>query len=238
MYKGKKLSVILPAYNEEESIADVICDFYETDFVDEIIVVDNNSKDKTVQVARRTKKARIVKEKRQGYGYAIWKGLEEAKGDILVTCDADKTYVAEDIKKLLAKSLRYDFVWASRVHKKYLLKGTNMGLVRRTANRAISKLIQILFSGPELTDLGATFRLLNRRPYEKIRQYFRTGGGHFQPELTILALLNRFSITEVPVHYGARSGKSKISGSFIGGLKTAKAMLGLIVQYRIQGLEG
>lgn len=238
MYKNKKISLILPAYNEEESIADVIDDFYETGIVDEIVIIDNNSKDKTAQLAKSTGKAKVVREKRQGYGYAIWKGLETAKGDILVTCDADKTYAAEDIKKLLQHSLKYDFVFATRVDKKYLLKGSNMNFLRRTTNRTISKLIQILFNGPKLTDLGATFRLLNRKPYEKVRQYFRTGGGHFQPELTILAILNGFSIKEVSVRYGARQGASKISGTLLGGLKTAKNMLNLILRYRVLAWRG
>lgn len=237
MYKGKRVSLILPAFNEQEAITDVILDFWNIGIIDEIIVVDNNSTDSTAKLVKGTKKAKLVKEYKQGYGYAIRKGLGTATGDILVLCDADKTYAASDIKKLLAQSTEYDFVFSTRMDKKYNFKGARMGFLRRSTNIAISKLIQLFFHGPELTDLGATFRLLNRKPYETIRPYFRVGGSHFQPELTILALLNGFTIREVPVHYGPRTGKSKISGSILGGIKTAKAMLGIILYYRLKTLS-
>lgn len=234
MYKNKKISLILPAYNEEDSITGVIFDFNNTGYIDEIIVVDNNSKDKTAQRVQKTKKAKVIKEKKQGYGCALQRGLKEAKGDILVTCDADNTYVASDLKKLLSKSQKYDFVFSTRVNKYLLLPGSRMGAVRRWANITVSKFLSVLFKGPKLTDAGATFRLINRRPYEVIKPYLKTGGINFQPELTILALLYGFKVKEVPVHYGPRTGKSKISGSIIGGMKTAKAMLGLILYYRFK----
>lgn len=234
MYRNKTVSLVLPAYNEEASIVQVIKDFLKTGVVDEIIVVDNNSKDATVELARKTKKVKVVQEKKQGYGYAIWKGLKVARGDLLVTCDADNTYRATDIKRLLARSSNYDFVWATRVDKKYLLKGSNMGILRRTANRAISFMITLFFKGPPLTDLGATFRVLNRKPYQSIRKHFKTGGGNFQPELTILALKRGYRIIEVPVYYGARTGTSKISGSFADGVRIAFKMIGVILGYKFK----
>jgi len=238
MYKGKKVSLVLPAYNEEESITHVISDFSKIKEIDEIVVVDNNSKDKTALLARKTKKAKVVKEIKQGYGYAVRKGLDIAKGDILILCDVDRTYKAEDTKKLLSQAHNFDFVFSTRVHKRYLLKGADMWFIRRWANITLSKMIQFLFMGPSLTDIGATFRLFNRKPLEVIKPYFKVGGGHFQPELTILALLNGFSIKEVPVYYGPRSGTSKIAGSLKGSIKTAKNMLKLIIYYRINSLRG
>lgn len=237
MYKGKKVSLILPAYNEEDSIAIVINDFYKQKVVDEIVVVDNNSKDKTFTYAKETKKAKVVKEQRQGYGFALWKGLATAKGDILITCDADQTYVASDVLKLLKKSNTADFVWATRVIKPEWSKGSNMGILRRYANIFISRILQILFlSKTTLTDLGSTFRLLNRNPYLAIKKEFKEGGGHFQPELTTLALLHGYKIVETPVYYKARVGESKISGSFLNGVKTAKDMMVLILKKRIETL--
>ncbi len=233
VYKGKKVSLILPAYNEEESIVKVIGDFAKTGVCDEIIVVDNNSKDNTSKLAKLTRLAKVVKEKKQGYGFAIQKGLAVSRGDILVTCDADNTYRAKDIRRLLNQSLKVDFVFANRVCKRYVLMGSNMGYLRRSANIFISKLIQFLFKGSDLNDLGSTFRVLNRKPYERIKDQFTVGGGYFQPELTMLALLNGFSIREVPVYYGPRTGISKISGSIVGGVKTAKNMLILIISYRL-----
>ena len=232
MYKGKKVSLILPAYNEEESITSVILGFTRIGLVDEIVVVNNNSTDKTESLAKGTGKARVVAEKKRGYGYALRRGLSTAKGDILVMCDADNTYMPADLKKLLAYLGKYDFIFGTRVNPKYLLKGSTMGLVRRWANILVSTLISILFKGPILTDAGATFRVFERRKYEKIKRGFTTGGINFQPELTILALTNGFKVKEVPVRYGPRKGLSKISGSTLGGAKTAVAMVSLIIEHR------
>ncbi len=236
MYKGKKLSLILPAYNEEESISDVILNFSKVRVFDEIIVVDNNSQDKTIKLAKATQKAIVIKEKKQGYGYALRKGMAKAKGDILVLCDSDNTYTPEDVFKLLKYSHKFDLVFSTRTNKKYHLKGGNMRGVRRWVNIFVGKIIQVLFSGPSLSDPGATFRLINRHAYEKIKSLFTVGGVHFQPELSILALLHGFTIKEVPVRYGARTGKSKISGPLIGGIKTARKMVSVILYYRLASL--
>lgn len=238
MYKKKTISLILPAYNEEESITRMIDEFADVGVVDEIIVVDNNSKDNTVKLAKATGKARVVREKRQGYGYALRKGLSAAKGDLLILCDCDNTYRASDIKKLLAQSDDFDCVFATRTKPKYNLPGSNMGWLRRNANIAVAKLIQALFNGPNMTDPGATFRLLDRKVYETIKSYFTVGGIHFQPELTILSILNGFKIAEVPVYYAARTGESKISGPFFWGVKTAIKMVGVIFSYRIRTMLG
>ena len=231
MYKGRTVSLVLPAYNEEESIVRVIQEFKKTWLLDEVIIVDNNCKDNTVKLARGVKNVKIVKERKQGYGYALQRGLAVSKSKIIVTCDADNTYTPRDIKKLLSKSESFDFVFASRVNKKYILPGARMGFVRRWANILISKLIQFGFKGPKLTDLGATFRLLNRNGYEKIKDHLSVGGIHFQPELTILALRNGLKVVEVPVHYGPRKGISKISGSLWGGIRNARKMVGIILYY-------
>lgn len=231
MYKNQKISLILPAYNEEESVASVINKFLKLKVIDEILVVDNNSKDNTAKIAKQIKKVNVLREKKQGYGYALRKGLKKATGDLLVLCDVDNTYEARDLFKLLSKSSKYDFVFATRTKRSFNLKGSNMDFLRRIANISVAKLIQVLFRGPNLTDPGATFRLLKKSAYKSIEPYLKVGGGHFQPELTIHALLKGYSIIEVPVYYRGRTGQSKISGSIIGGLRTAKAMVAIIIYY-------
>lgn len=237
MYKAKKVSLILPTYNEEESITRVILNFQKVGVIDEIIVVDNNSKDSTIKLAKVIKMVRVIKEKKQGYGFALRKGFQKASGDLIVLCDADNTYKASDLKKLLVMSHKYDFVFATRTDKK-LSKGSNMDWLRRNANIIVGRMIQILFAGPKMTDPGATFRLLNRNALKIIEPYFSVGGGHFQPELTTLGLLHNFKIVEVPVYYGSRTGESKISGPLIGGIKTAKAMIAVIIHHRLVSLLG
>ncbi|PUA34213.1 MAG: hypothetical protein B9J98_01075 [Candidatus Terraquivivens tikiterensis] len=99
------ISVVIPAYNEEEAIGPTIEEFkqvIEMMNVDyEIVVVDNNSTDKTAEVATKHG-ARVVREVRQGYGNACIKGLREARGKIIVLTEADRTFAARDLKKMLA----------------------------------------------------------------------------------------------------------------------------------------
>jgi glycosyltransferase involved in cell wall biosynthesis len=113
MYRDKTITVVIPCYNEEEGIARVIPAL--PDCVDEIIVVDNNSTDRTAEVARNLG-ARVVHELRKGYGAAYKAGLTAVTSDITVTMDGDGTYPMEEIERcvdyLLDKDL--DFVSASR----------------------------------------------------------------------------------------------------------------------------
>ena len=113
MYRDKKISVVIPCFNEEEGIALVIDSLPES--VDEVVVVDNNSTDRTAEVAR-DRGARIVFEERKGYGAAYKAGLPAVTGDITVTMDGDGTYPVEQIEEcidfLLDNAL--DFVSASR----------------------------------------------------------------------------------------------------------------------------
>ncbi len=111
-----KVSVIIPTLNEEKSIGETI-DQIPKDFADlEIMIVDGLSKDRTVEIAK-GKGARIVMEKRRGYGRAYKTGFAEAKGDIIVTLDGDTTYPAEiipDLVKML-KDEKLDFISCDRI---------------------------------------------------------------------------------------------------------------------------
>jgi len=113
MYREKTISVVIPCYNEEEGIASVIDALPPS--VDEVVVVDNNSTDRTAEVAK-SRGARVVFEKRKGYGAAYKAGLPAVKGEITVTMDGDGTYPMEQIEEcvdyLLDNDL--DFVSASR----------------------------------------------------------------------------------------------------------------------------
>ncbi|MEI6631167.1 MAG: glycosyltransferase, partial [bacterium] len=96
MWKNKKISVILPTYNEKDSIGGVIEDFFNTGYVDEVIVVNNNAAKGTEEEVRKTRAIQVF-ESKQGYGFAIWKGFKEASGDILVLSEPDGTFEGRDI---------------------------------------------------------------------------------------------------------------------------------------------
>src|SRR3989344_487657 len=101
----KKVCIFIPAYNEEKSIGKTIDEINKVtknlkNYKFEVIVANNNSDDKTGEIAKKHK-AKVVFEKKQGYGYAYKKGLSEAKGDIVITGDADATYPLYDIPRFI-----------------------------------------------------------------------------------------------------------------------------------------
>jgi glycosyltransferase involved in cell wall biosynthesis len=231
MYRASTVSVVLPAYNEEPNIRQAIEDFYATGVVDEIIVVDNNSRDRTVEEARRTR-ARVVQEPRQGYGHALRRGLREATGDLIVLSEPDGTFVAGDIVKLLAYSEDFEMVCGTRTTQELIWEQANMGWFLRKGNWTVAKLVQFLYDGPSLSDCGCTFRLTRRSAIDRIIDDMTVGGSHFLPEMVILALRKNLKIIEIPVNYRGRIGESKITGNLTGTLRTGFRMIGIILKYR------
>ncbi|MBI2621286.1 MAG: glycosyltransferase family 2 protein [Candidatus Levybacteria bacterium] len=162
MYKGKKISIVLPEFNEEKNIGRAISDFWKLKIVDEIIVIDNNSKDRTSESALRNK-AKVIKEHKQGYGFALQRGLREAKGDYVVLCEPDGTFVAADLLKLLSKMGDYDIVSGIRTNKKFISRNANMGEFLRLGNIFVAKITQFLYSPTtNLSDCGCTFKVIKK----------------------------------------------------------------------------
>ena len=212
MYKGKKVSVVMPAYNEEEYIAEAVKEFSSIPEVDEVIVVNNNSTDRTKELAIKAG-AIVVDEEKQGYGYACQRALKEASGDLIILVEPDGTFSAHDIEKFLAYSNDFDFVIGSRTSKEMIHEGANMGKFLRWGNWILAKMIEVLFNAPSLTDVGCTYRLIKRDALEKIKDKFTVGGSHFSPEMMILAIRSRIPMIEIPVNYKERKGSSKITGT-------------------------
>jgi glycosyltransferase involved in cell wall biosynthesis len=231
MYAGKTVSVVLPAYNEASSIYAAVEDFFVPGVVDEVVVVDNNSRDGTVEQALRTR-ARVVHETAQGYGHALRRGLREASGDIVILAEPDGTFVGRDVLKLLAYADDFDMVCGTRTTRELVWAQANMGWFLRIGNLVVAKLIQVLFGGPSLTDCGCTLRLMHRRALAAILDDLSVGGSHFLPEMVILALRRGLRIIEVPVNYRGRVGESKITGTLRGTLRTGFRMIGLIVRFK------
>lgn len=211
MYRNKTVSVILPAYNEEENVRAAIDAFLAIPFVDEVVAVDNNSTDRTAAEIRSTR-ARYVHEGVQGYGAAMQRGLREATGDLLVTVEPDGTFSATDLERLLEASGKHEAVFGTRTVRTFITTGANMGFAIRMGNWAVAKFMMILFNGPSLSDSGCTFRLLHRSAYERIRHRFHVTGSHFLVDMMIRCMQARVAFAEVPVHYGRRIGTSKITG--------------------------
>jgi glycosyltransferase involved in cell wall biosynthesis len=233
VHRGKTVSVVFPAYNEEQYIRPAIEDFLISDVVDEIVVVDNNSRDRTAAQAAATP-ARVVTETRQGYGFALRRGLAEATGDIVILAEPDGTFIGRDVLKLLAYADDFDMVCGTRTTRELIWDQANMGWFLRMGNWTVAKLLQVLHGAPSLSDCGCTLRLTHRAAVEQIRAELTVGGSHFLPEMVILALRHRLKVIEIPVNYRGRVGESKITGSFSGALRTGLRMITLIVRYRLR----
>lgn len=232
MYGNKSVSVVLPAYNEEQYIRAAVEDFARTGVVDEIVVVDNNSRDRTAEEARMTT-ARVVQETAQGYGHALRRGLREATGDIIIMAEPDGTFIGRDVLKLLAYSEDFDMVCGTRTTRELVWEQANMGWFLRIGNWVVAKMLQFLHDGPSLSDCGCTLRLTHRKALQQIQDDLTVGGSHFLPEMVILGLRKHLAIIEVPVNYRGRIGESKITGNMKGTLGTGFRMIGLILRYRV-----
>ncbi|MDQ3171535.1 MAG: glycosyltransferase family 2 protein [Acidobacteriota bacterium] len=230
MHEGRTVSVVLPAYNEETAIADAVRAFAAVPGVDEVLVVNNRSKDRTEERALEAG-ARVVREERQGYGAALTRGLREATGELIVLAEPDNTFVARDVLKLLAYAGDFDMVCGTRTAPNMIWDGANMGFAMRLGNTSLAKVIQVLYGAPSMTDCGCTLRLIHRSAWKRMDPYITVTGSHFLPEMVILALKRGVRLVEVPVNYRGRIGVSKITGSWSGTVRTALRMGGLAVAY-------
>jgi glycosyltransferase involved in cell wall biosynthesis len=231
MYGGRTGSLVFPAYNEEPNIRQAVLDFLVSGVVDEVIVVDNNSRDRTADEAAATG-ARVVREQRQGYGHALRRGLREATGDLVIMAEPDGTFVGRDVLKLLAYSEDFDMVCGTRTTRELIWAQANMGWFLRIGNVFVAKLVQVLFGGPSLTDCGCTLRLTHRAALARILDDLTVGQSHFLPEMVIAALRRGLRIIEVPVNYRGRVGESKITGRLSGTLRTGFHMIALVLARR------
>jgi glycosyltransferase involved in cell wall biosynthesis len=233
MYKQHRISVVMPAFNEAEGIESSILDFLALPEVDEVVVVDNNSRDNTADLARRAG-ARVVMETRQGYGYACRTALAAGEGDYIILVEPDQTFLATDIYKFLAYAEEFDIVLGTRTSKTCIWSGSNMGPFLRFGNLAVGKLLEYLHNGPCLTDVGCTYKLLRRESLWKIMDQFTVGGNHFSPELMIIGIRSGLVCVEIPVHYRRRVGTSKITGQFWKAFRLGLRMIAMIVCRRFK----
>jgi len=224
-----KIKVIIPAYNEQDSIASVIKDIPKN--VDEIIVINNNSTDNTVKHAEQAG-AMVLTETNKGYGYACLKGMhyiatQETKPDIIVFLDGDYSDYPEELTKIVAPILNdnIDFVIGSRV--KRLREGGSM-TPQQVFGNWLATFLMGLFFGAKFTDLGP-FRAIKYEKLLEMNMQDKTYG--WTVEMQLKALKQKLSYTEVPVRYKQRIGVSKVSGTVKGTIFAGFKILGWIFKY-------
>ena len=221
-----RISVIIPAYNEESSIG-LVLDALPQEKIHEIIVVDNCSTDATARVAQEHG-ARVVKEPRKGYGSACRKGIDELDApDIVVFIDGDFSDFPEEIVLLIGpiETGEKDFVLGSRM----IFPKSQFALLpqARYGNRLAILLIKLFFKY-EFTDLGP-FRAIRYSSLMSLGMQDRDFG--WTVEMQIKALRNGLRIHEVPVNYRKRVGISKITGTLSGTIRAGTKIIYTIFKY-------
>jgi glycosyltransferase involved in cell wall biosynthesis len=197
--------------------------------------MDNCSTDGTAEIARELG-ATVHSRPLRGYGDALKQAMDAASGDILVLVEADATFRAKDIGKLLEYLKDADMVIGTRTTRQLIEQGANMDGLLRWGNVAVGKLIEVLWWGfePRFTDVGCTYRAIWRDAYMKIRDYLTRDDAAFSPEMMIEVLRIRGRIIEVPVsYYRRRGGASKHSSSRWHSVRTGLRMLNLILRKRL-----
>lgn len=221
-----RISIIIPAYNEESSIG-LVLDALPQEKLHEIIVVDNGSTDATARVAQEHG-ARVVKEPRKGYGSACLKGIDELDApDIVVFIDGDFSDFPEEIVLLIRpiETGEKDFVLGSRM----ILPKSQSALLpqARYGNRLAVFLIKLFFKH-EFTDLGP-FRAIRYSSLMSIGMKDMDFG--WTVEMQIKAVRNGLRIREVPVNYRKRIGISKITGTVLGTFRAGVKIIYTIFKY-------
>lgn len=240
-WRGSRISVVFPTYNERDSIRAAILDFAATDVVDEILVINNNaapgtSEEVAAAIPSLTNGTlvREIHEPRQGYGFAIQRGLREATGDYIVVSEPDGTFLGRDTFKLLAYVDDFDVVYGSRTARTFIWRGANMGTFLRWGNWAVAKLMEFLFNSTNLTDVGCTMRLVRREALTEMQNRFTIGGSAFGPEMMLLSLLYGLRVIQVPVNYLPRIGESSVTGDVRKAFFLGMWMIGLVLRYRVR----
>ena len=233
MYKGKRVSLILPTYNEKDSIRKVIHDFEELAVVDEILVINNNAIHGTSAEVCHTSAVEIH-ESAQGYGAAIQRGLREATGDLIAVCEPDDTFLARDLTKFLAYAEDVDIVYGSRTVRTFIWDRANMGLFLRWGNWGVAKLLEVLFNTNYLSDVGCTYRLMRREAVEKMLPALKVKSNFFGPEMMVRGYLMNLRCLQIPVNYKDRVGQSSVTGDITKAIRLGLQMIILIIAMRFR----
>ena len=223
-----KIFVIIPTYNEEENVEQVITDYKNQKFVKEVIIVDNHSSDKTVEIAKSCGATVITKDKNKGLTDSYIVGMRESlKSDtnIVVFTDCDRTYSATDLEKMLPYLDNCHMVIGTRQRQVLSEENTQNSMFFVWGNYLLAKVIQLKYFSllhlgvVELTDVGCMHRCIRKESLEKIIERFvkkntnepviTPNSGLFAILMTMIGIENNLKIVEVPITFKRRMGRSK-----------------------------
>jgi len=223
------IKVIIPAYNEQDSIAHVVNDIPK--IVDEVIVISNNSTDKT-ELNAKNAGATVLKETKKGYGYACLKGLDyiskqKTKPDIIVFLDGDYSDYPEQLTEIVDPIINkdIDFVVGARVKK---LSESGSMTPQQVFGNWLATFLMKLFFGAKFSDLGP-FRAIKYNKLLALNMEDKTYGWTVEMQLKVLK--QKMTYKEIPVKYRNRIGVSKVSGTVKGTIFAGIKILSWIFKY-------
>ncbi|MCL7764364.1 glycosyltransferase family 2 protein [Polaribacter sp. Z014] len=223
------IKVIIPAYNEQDSIVNVINDIPK--IVDEVIVISNNSTDNT-EINAKNAGATVLTENRKGYGYACLKGMEyihqqKTTPEIIVFLDGDYSDYPAQLTEIIYPIVNdnIDFVIGSRVKE---LREHGSMTPQQIFGNWLATFLMKLFFGAKFTDLGP-FRAIKYDKLLALNMEDKTYG--WTVEMQLKALKQKLSYVEIPVKYRNRIGISKVSGTVKGSIFAGVKILGWIFKY-------
>jgi len=212
MNKNIEISIIIPVYNEERSIAetlDQLSGILKTaDRASEIIVVNDGSTDRTAEIVREYDEVVFVDRKHnRGYGYSLKEGIEMAQGEWIFIADADGTYPLKEMPEFLKETGHYDMIVGERSTNK-----VHMGIFNRLAKLILKELIYVL-TYRWIVDINSGFRLFRK---EIALRYFNIipDGFSFTTTVTLISIIEKYRVKFIPIDYHKRSGKSHIRPVF------------------------
>jgi len=204
MYRDRKITVVVPCLNEEEGIQQVLARVPQ--FVDEVIVVDNDSTDGTAEIAKRMG-ARVIQERVRGYGRAYKTGLLQAQGDVIVTLDGDHSYPVDALSYLLEALLnsKVGFISASR----FPIQSPDAMAFRNLAGNKIISLIMSLLYFRRIRDSQSGMWIFYKNALKKMD--LRSDAMAFSEEIKMEALRNReIGFKEISINFSNRAGEKKL----------------------------
>ncbi len=218
---NKKISLIIPCLNEENGLEAVLPTIPK--IVNEVIVVDNGSSDKTVEVANKYG-AKVVINPEKGYGLTLRTGFNAAKGDIIVALDGDNTYPAGEIPKLYKYFInnKIDLLIACRFP---LKNRKSMEIKNFFGNLFFSSMVSLLFNYP-VTDACSGMWVISKKTWRRLDPRIKSNKWFFSPELKIEAIKDKNIIyDEQWIELSERAGETKAGNAWVLGLKILFSIL-------------
>ena len=211
---NRQLTVVLTAYNDELSIGESVEDFHAHPLVRRVIVVDNNSKDRTSQVAAAAG-AIVVLEKEPGYGKCVYRALQEGLAqpdtDLTLLCEGDMTFRAFDIDKFMAYIPHSEIVNGTRIVEQLRDRETQLSTFMYYGNFVVGKLLEAKYVGQgTFTDVGTTYKLCRNGALRQLLPQLDSDVNlEFNAHFLDSALRQRISLVECPITFHKRLGESK-----------------------------